>query len=50
VKWGSIVEYYFGWLNWQRQLSKNYEYYEDGAEAWIKLAFINVMIHQLQPG
>lgn len=50
VKWRWIVERSFGWLNWQRRLSKDYEYYEDSAEAWIKLAFINVMIHRLQPG
>jgi len=24
--------------------------YEESAEAWIKLAFINLMIHRLQPG
>lgn len=50
VKWRWIVERSFGWLNWQRRLSKDYEYYEESAEAWIKLAFINVMIHRLQPG
>ena len=50
VKWRWIVERSFGWLNWHRRLSKDYEYYEDSAEAWIKLAFINVMIHRLQPG
>ena len=50
VKWRWIVERSFRWLNWQRRLSKDYEYYEDSAEAWIKLAFINVMVHRLQPG
>ena len=50
VKWRWIVERSFGWLNWHRRLSKDYEYYEESAEAWIKLAFINVMIHRLQPG
>lgn len=47
VKWLWIVESSFGWLNWHRRLSKDYEYYEESAEAWIKLAFINVMIHRL---
>jgi len=50
VKWRWIVERSFGWLNWQRRLSKDYEYYEESAETWIKLAFINVMVHRLQPG
>lgn len=50
VKWRWIVDRSFGWLNWHRQLSKDYEYYEHSAEAWIKLAFINVIIHRLQPG
>ena len=50
VKWRWIVERSFRWLNWQKRLSKDYEYYEDSAEAWIKLAFINVMVHRLQPG
>jgi hypothetical protein len=25
-------------------------YYEASAEAWIKIASINVMVHRLQPG
>ena len=50
VKWRWIVERSFGWLNWQRRLSKDYEYYEESAEAWVKIAFINVMVHRLEPG
>lgn len=50
VKWRWIVERSFGWLNWHRRLSKDYEYYEISEEAWIKIAFINVMIHRIKPG
>ena len=50
VKWRWIVERSFGWLNWHRRLSKDYEYYEQSAEGWIELTFINAMIHRLQPG
>ena len=49
VKWRWIVERSFGWLNWQRRLSKDYEILESSAEAWVKLAFINVMLHRLEP-
>ncbi|WP_420870417.1 hypothetical protein [Legionella feeleii] len=31
-------------------MSKDYEYYEESAEAWIKIASINVMLHRLKPG
>ena len=37
VKWRWIVERSFGWLNWQRRLSKDYEFYEASSEAWIKI-------------
>ena len=50
VKWRWIVERSFGWLNWQRRLSKDYEFYEASSEAWIKIAFINLMVHRLSPG
>ena len=50
VKWRWIVERTFGWFNWQRRLSKDYEYYEESAESWIKIAAINVMVHRLHPG
>jgi putative transposase len=50
VKWRWIVERTFGWFNWQRRLSKDYEYYETSAEAWLKIASINMMLHRLQPG
>ena len=50
VKWRWIVERTFGWFNWYRRLSKDYEYYEASSEAWIKMASINAMVHRLQPG
>lgn len=50
VKWGWIVERTFGWFNYHRRLSKDYEFYEKSSEAWVKLASINVMVHRLQPG
>jgi len=50
VKWRWIVERSFGWMNWQRRLSKDYEYYEASSEAWVKIAFINLMVHRLSPG
>lgn len=50
VKWRWIVERSIGWLNWQRRLSKDYEYYEISSEAWIKIAFINIMVYRLAPG
>jgi putative transposase len=50
VKWRWIVERSFGWLNWQRRLSKDYEYYETSSEAWIKIGFMNLMVHRLAPG
>ena len=50
VKWRWFVERSFGRINWQRRLSKDYEYYEESAEAWVKIAFFNVMIHRLEPG
>lgn len=50
VQWRWIVERTFGWFNWHRRLSKDYEYYASSAEAWIKIASINVMLHRLQPG
>lgn len=50
VKFRWIVERTFGWMNYQRRLSKDYEYSIASAEAWIKLAAINTMIRRLCPG
>ena len=50
VKFRWIVERTFGWMNYQRRLSKDYEYSPRHAEAWIKLAAINTMTRRLSPG
>ena len=49
VGWRWIVERTFGWLNWQRRLSKDYEYLPRNQKAWIYLASINYMLHRLAP-
>ena len=50
VKWRWIVERTFGWMNWHRRLSKDYEYSTESAVAWFQLAAIDGMIKRLQPG
>ncbi|MCP3679183.1 MAG: transposase [Gammaproteobacteria bacterium] len=50
VKFRWIVEWTFGWMNYQRRLSKDYEYSVKSSESWIKLAAISVMIRRLSPG
>tara|TARA_B100001996_G_scaffold293554_1_gene233739 strand:- start:191 stop:967 length:777 start_codon:yes stop_codon:yes gene_type:complete len=50
VKFRWIVERTFGWMNYQRRLSKDYEYSVSSAEAWVKLAAINMMVRRLSPG
>ena len=50
VKFRWIVERTFGWMNYQRRLSKDYEYLPQHAEAWIKLSAINTMVRRLSPG
>lgn len=50
VQWRWIVERTFGWLNFHRRLSKDYEYYNSSSEAWVKVAAINMMVHRLSPG
>jgi len=47
VKWRWIVERTFGWLNFYRRLSKDYEYYCDKEVAWIQLASIDIMLKRL---
>lgn len=47
--WRWIVERTFGWLNWQRRLSKDYEYLPRNQQAWIYLASINYLLHRLAP-
>ncbi len=50
VKFRWIVERTFGWMNYQRRLSKDYEYLPQHSEAWVKLAAINIMVRRLSPG
>ena len=50
VKFRWIVERTFGCMNYQRRLSKDYEYYPRHSEAWVKLAAINTMMRRLNPG
>lgn len=49
VKFRWIVERTLGWMNYQRRLSKDYEYSIASAECWIKLAAINTMMRRLSP-
>ena len=50
VKFRWIVERTFGWMNYQRRLSKDYEYLPQHSEAWVKFAAINLMVRRLSPG
>ena len=47
VKWRWIVERTFGWINFYRRLSKDYEYYCDTEVSWIQLAAIDIMLKRL---
>ena len=42
-----VVERTFGWLNWYRRLSKDYEELPSSSEAFIRLAMIHIMIRRL---
>lgn len=42
-----IVERTFGWMNWRRRLSKDYELKPQHSEAMLYVAMINVMIKRL---
>lgn len=42
-----VVERTFGWFNWYRRLSKNYEVLPDTTEAFIYVAMIRLMLKQL---
>lgn len=50
VKFRWIVERTFGWMNYQRRLSKDYEYLPRHAEGWVQFAAISTMLHRLSPG
>ena len=42
-----IVERTFGWMNWYRRLSKDYEYSTRYSEAQFKIANIRVMLRRI---
>jgi transposase len=42
-----VVERTFGWLNFRRRLSKDYEVLTRNSEAMIQVAFITVLIRRL---
>jgi len=50
VKFRWIVERTFGWMNYQRRLSKDYEFLPRTSEAFIQLAAIGMMIRRISPG
>jgi putative transposase len=42
-----VVERTFGWLNWCRRLSKDYEHLPETSEAFIYIAMIRIMVRRL---
>ncbi len=44
-----VVERFFGWLNRERRLSKDYEHDVEYSEAWIHVASISRMLRYLAP-
>ena len=50
VKFRWIVERTFGWMNYQRRLSKDYEFLPQSSEAFIKLSAIGGMLRRISPG
>lgn len=42
-----VVERTFGWLNWCRRLSKEYEQLPQTSETFIYLAMIRIMVRRL---
>lgn len=45
IRW--IVERTFGWLNWYRRLSKDYEKTIDSSETMVKIASIRMMLRRI---
>ncbi len=44
-----VVERSFGWMNWYRRLSKDYEGHTHLSRAWMLWAMIHKMINSLHP-
>ena len=44
-----IVERTFGWLNWSRRLSKDYEVLPTVSESLVYIAMIHLMLKRLHP-
>lgn len=44
-----VVERSFGWLGWDRELSRDYEYCPRHSESMIKLSQIHLMLRRLKP-
>ena len=42
-----VVERTFGWLSFQRRLSKDYEFCTDTSEALIRISMIGLMVRRL---
>jgi putative transposase len=42
-----VVERTFGWLNWCRRLSKDYERLSQNSETFIYIAMIRIMVRRL---
>ena len=42
-----VVERTFGWLNWSRRLSKDYEVLPETSEAFIYIAMIRILVRRL---
>jgi putative transposase len=42
-----VVERTFGWFNWYRRLSKDYECLPETSEAMIQVAMIRIMVRRL---
>jgi putative transposase len=42
-----VVERTFGWLNWCRRLSKDYERLPETSETFIYIAMIRIMVRRL---
>lgn len=43
-----IVERTFGWLNWSRRLSKDYETHPESSRAMVLIAMIRIMLNRLE--